>query len=301
MAPALAILGNHYDFGQPQANRHPTIENDPAVIEQLVRWKRRAGFDTEFLMVNHSYFEGQGGDDPKAYCFKNFYGYREDWLSRYLPVAHRHGMRVIIYFNCHWLKAAAFPPDCYVVDADGRPKVLYGDGGEICCRGPYRQWSEKMAEDLGRYPIAGVFLDGPVKDSCWCPHCRKVFQDRHGRPLPEKPADLPLSFQADYEAFLTEMPAGYVEAFARGLRKHNPHAVLCCNGGDSRQMKATLPWTQLLGEEGGFVGYAPACVCRGTPAVRARFNSPWPGRRRGLRCREMSRVLSSRESRNMKW
>ena len=45
----LAILGNHYDFGQPNAARHPTIEHDPATIERMVRWKRKAGFDAYTL------------------------------------------------------------------------------------------------------------------------------------------------------------------------------------------------------------------------------------------------------------
>jgi len=234
----------------------PGVVRGAAAIEQLVRWKRRAGFDAEHLMLNYSMFEGKGGEDPRANCFKNFHGYREDWLGEYLPIARRHGLRVLIYFNCHWVKPDAFPADYYVVDAAGKPKVIYGDGGEICCRGPYREWSETIAEDLGRYPIDGVFLDGPVKDSCWCPHCRAAFQARYGRALPDTPPSSPTE-RNDYEAFLTEMPVDYMRAFARGLHRHNSDAVLYCNGGDSRQTKASLRCTQLVGEEGGFIGYEP--------------------------------------------
>src|SRR5512147_2912360 len=122
----LAILGNHYDYGQKGATRHPTIERDPATIERLVRWKRKAGFDAEFLMLNHSYFKGTGGDDGRSYYFKNFHGYPFDWLSVYLPIAHKHGLRVVVYFNCHWFKFDAFPADHFVVDAAGKPKVIYG-------------------------------------------------------------------------------------------------------------------------------------------------------------------------------
>src|SRR5690349_10028240 len=67
------ILAHAYEF-------QPTVERGPAAIERAVRWKRNRGFDAEHLMVNHSMFEGSGGDDSRAYCFKNFHGYREDYL-----------------------------------------------------------------------------------------------------------------------------------------------------------------------------------------------------------------------------
>lgn len=235
----------------------PKIERDAAAMDRLVRWKRKAGFEVEHLNVNVSMFDGKGGEDSRAYWFKNFHGYQADWLKEYLPIARKHGLRVIVYFNCHWFKPDTFPADHYVLNADGKPKVIYGDGGEICCRGPFRAWAEKMAEDLGRYPIDGVFLDGPVKDACWCPHCRAAFQARCGTELPANPAACPQPLQAEYEAFLTDMPIGFTEAFARGLHKHNPDAVLYCNGGGIRQMEATRPWTQWVGIEGGFIGYEP--------------------------------------------
>ena len=235
----------------------PQTERDVAATERLIKWKRNMGFDVEHLLVNFSMFEGTGGEDSKAYCFKNFHGYGEDWLGRYLPLAQKHGLRILVYFNCHWFKLGTFPADHYVVDATGKPKIIYGDGGEVCCRGPFRDWSVRMAEDLGRYPIEGVFLDGPVKDACWCPHCRAAFEARYGRPLPDTAASCPPELRKDYDAFLTEMAVGYFDAFGRGLRRHNPNAVLYGNGGDSRQMKETAGTTQLVGEEGGFIGYGP--------------------------------------------
>lgn len=246
----MAILGHSQEYA-------PGYRRDPAEIEELVRWKVARGFDAEHLLVNYSMFEGTGGEDSRAYLFANFHGCREDWLGTYLPIARRHGLRVLVYFNCHWFKPDTFPADYYVVGPDGTPKVIYGDGGEICCRGPFRAWSERIAEDLGSYPIAGVFLDGPVKDACWCPHCRAAFRTATGQELPDDPAALPPGLEEAYADFIDEIPVGYIEAFGRGLRRQNPEAILYCNGGDSRQMRATLPWTQLIGEEGGFVGYGP--------------------------------------------
>src|SRR5262245_54059069 len=97
----VVILAHAYEY-------QPKVERGRAAMESGVKWKRKNGFDAEHLMVNHSMFEGRGGDDPKAFVFKNFHGYREDWLGEYLPIAKKHGLRVIIYFNCHWIKPDAF-------------------------------------------------------------------------------------------------------------------------------------------------------------------------------------------------
>ncbi|MBU0713852.1 MAG: beta-galactosidase trimerization domain-containing protein [Verrucomicrobia bacterium] len=246
----LTILAHCYEINQ-------AVPHGRAAIERLVRWKLSLGFNAEHLFLNYTMLQGTGGDDAKAYLFKNDYGYQEDWLAEYLPIANKHGLRVIVYFNCHWFKLDTLPADYYTVDATGTPKVIYGDGGEVCARGPFRNWSEKMGKALGRYPIAGVFLDGPMKDTCWCPTCRAEFQTRFGSPMPDNLAKLAPDSRPALEDFLVAAPLGYLEAFARGLRKHNPMAILFCNGGSARQMRDSLPWTQMVGEEGGFIGYAP--------------------------------------------
>jgi hypothetical protein len=246
----LTILAQFYEINQ-------TVPHGRAAIERLVRWKLASGFNAEHLLLNYSMIEGTGGDDAKAYLFKNDHGYQEDWLAEYLPIANRLGLRVIIYFNCHWFKLGTFPSDYYVVEANGTPKVLYGNGGGVCARGPFRNWSEKIADALGRYTIDGVFLDGPVKDTCWCPTCRAEFQARFGSPMPDNLAQLPPDTRTAMEDFLDAAPLGYMEAFGRSLRKHNPEAILFCNGGSARQMRESLPYTQMLGEEGGFIGYGP--------------------------------------------
>lgn len=245
-----AILAHFHKINQAP-------EHDPRALDRLVRWKLKSGFDAEHLLLNYTMLEGKGGDDSRAYLFRNFHGFKEDWLSLYLPIAQKHGLRVLVYFNCHWFKPDTFPSDYYVVDASGKPKVIYGDGGQICCRGPFRAWSKAFAEDLGRYPIDGVFLDGPVKDACWCVHCRAAHQALFGSPINAQLAACPPEHAEKFEAFRREMATGYIQAFAEGLHRHNPGAVIYCNGGDARQMKETLPWTQLVGAEGGFIGYAP--------------------------------------------
>lgn len=255
----VVILAHQYDADA-------TAAKGPRALERLVRWKRSLGFEAEHLLLNHSMMEGSaGGDDPRAYLFRNRSGYREDWLSQYLPVAQKHGLRVIVYFNVHWFRPGSFPADHFVVDAAGTPKVIYGSGYEVCPRGPFRRWAEGMAQDLGAYPIAGVFLDGPPEDRCWCRSCRAEFRARFGAELPASPADLPTAgapeLAAAYAGFPASGATGFVEAFAAGLRAKNPEAILYTNsiadGGDGKSLAATARWTDLVGAEGGFIGYQP--------------------------------------------
>ena len=143
------ILAHQYD-------ENMATEKDPEAIERLVRWKRALGFDAEHLLLNYSMMQGaEGGDDSRTYLFKNRHGFTEDWLSDYLPVAQSQGLRVIVYFNCHWFKFSAFPDDHFVVNAAGEREVIYGNGGRVCPRGSFRAWSEGLAEDLGEYAIDG--------------------------------------------------------------------------------------------------------------------------------------------------
>jgi len=249
------ILAHQYD-------QDLSVERDPQALERLVQWKRSMGFDAEHLLLNYSMMQGaEGGDDSRAYLFRNRHGFKEDWLGAYLPIAHKHGLRVIVYFNCHWFKFSAFPGEYFVVDAAGTREVIYGNGGRVCPQGPFRNWSEGLAEDLGRYAIDGVFLDGPSQVPCWCPACRKEFEGRHGAPLPEDPAGCPPALADALSAFPAEGAIGYVKAFAAALRRTNPEAVLYINdsalGSDGAVMAATADITQFVGAEGGFIGYRP--------------------------------------------
>jgi hypothetical protein len=99
----LAILGHQYPGDWPKSAA-------PDALREWVRWKRALGFDAEHLILNPSMMEdAEGGDDPAAYRFKNRHGWRDDLLAAYLPLAHAEGLRVIVYFNCHWFRTTAFP------------------------------------------------------------------------------------------------------------------------------------------------------------------------------------------------
>ncbi len=251
----LIIMGHQYTGDAPK-------KFDPATLEKLIRWKRSLGFDTEHLLANYSMLQGaEGGDDSRAYLFRNRHGCAGDLLGPYLPLAHKHGLRVIVYFNCHWFRTTAFARDWFLTDARGELAQFYGSGGGVCVRGPFRDWSAEMAEDLGRYPIDGVFLDGPAQHACFCANCRRQFQNRYGVPMPTSPANCPADLLEAFADFPIDAAIGYVRSFAAGLARTNPDAILYNNdvgpGGDGRLMRATADCTHLVGSEGGFVGYRP--------------------------------------------
>jgi hypothetical protein len=251
----IIIMGHQYAGDIPPGR-------DSKTLEKLVRFKRSLGFDAEHLLLNHSMLQGaEGGDDSRAYLFKNRHGYEHDLLADYLPLAHKHGLRVIVYFNCHWFRSTAFGADFLIRDAAGSSPALYGSGPGVCPRGPFRQWSAEMAEDLGRYPIDGVFLDGPMQERCFCATCRAEWQKAHNLPMPTSEAECPDELRETWLNFPGDSAIAYVQAFADGLARTNPNAILYINdigeGADGRVMAATADFTHLIGAEGGFVGYRP--------------------------------------------
>jgi len=54
----IVILAHAFDA-------RPGPERDPAALRRLIRWKRKAGFSAEHLLVNYSMFEGKGGEDSR--------------------------------------------------------------------------------------------------------------------------------------------------------------------------------------------------------------------------------------------
>jgi hypothetical protein len=96
---------------------------------------------------------------------------------------------------------------------------------------------------------------------CFCSSCRDEFQRRLGPPMPARLADCPPELRQTYLDFPAEGAAGYVEAFARGLARTNPGAIVYNNdlgaGHEGIVMSRTTGITHLVGAEGGFIGYGP--------------------------------------------
>jgi len=114
-----------------------------------------------------------------------------DRLKTYTSLAHKRGIRLIVYFNIHWYTRGfgRKHPDWYQIKEDGSyVDDFYGDGVTMCINSPYREWVFKILRDLCKYEIDGIFYDGPAftDSTCYCNYCKKLFKEKTGKDLPSK-------------------------------------------------------------------------------------------------------------------
>ncbi len=228
----------------------------PADTKATVREKVRMGFNMEhWLSADFS-----GGPCDGKFLFKTSVGTRRDDLSAYLPIARRAGLRVFVYFNAHWYNEA-IGDDMYMRTASGDKVTAYGHGWLTCPTGPFRAWSERVMRDLGEYDIDGVFIDGPAMAQCWCPACRKAFESRFGSEMPADFATAPVRAQLAAQEFLARRRGDYVAAVRRAVTWRKNTIAAYFNGDSEgrsiRMHRLSAASQDLIGAEGGFIGYTP--------------------------------------------
>src|ERR1035437_4044922 len=93
-------------------------EIDPA---GLAAWKASNLYNAEHLEIMSMH----GGLDDQGFFFKSKVAGKTnpDYLARYVPEAHKRGIRVLIYFDVHWYKTAFGEqhPDWRQTSESGRP------------------------------------------------------------------------------------------------------------------------------------------------------------------------------------
>lgn len=207
-----------------------------------------------------------GGCDDKRFYFRTEVSKKSnpDRLGEYLPLAHKNGIKVIVYFNVHWYtkEFGREHPDWMQIKEDGKPiDDVYTTGTSMCINGPYREWVFQVLRDLCRYDIDGIFYDGPCffSSTCYCETCRKLFKQRTGEEMPPKSnrrhprwKEL-VDFQVDSLArFLSDS-----NSIIKGI---DPDILFCMNGNSNwpywptgRDNHRIIEHTDLLGAEGGFI------------------------------------------------
>ena len=239
-----SIMGHVFDYF--------LLPEDPA---EQVRLKRGLGFDAEHWLG--SVFK-TGGDDGRSWLFRTRHGFLEDRLGPYLQAAHQQGLRVLVYVNAHWF-SDAMPAEMFARGPDGQRLAAYGAGHLTCPAGPFLDYMVALAEDLGEYEVDGAFLDGPLGSLCWCDHCRAEYRRRFGEDMPSRA--LSLAQRRRLEDWAAEKVATFVGRFRSALRDKQPRAVVYHNGSSLGQLtwanRRTIAQADLLGIEGGFIGYRP--------------------------------------------
>ncbi len=239
-------------------SREQVLNLDPAMVAER---KRKLGFNMEHLNCSDVY-----GGERGVFFFQT--GIAEeiprDFIGEYLPEAHSRGIRVLIYYNVHWLDRdfGMRNPDWLQVSRDGRTKEdLYGSGCAPCVNSGWREWSFRGIRDLADYDIDGIFLDGPIfiSDGCYCESCRESFRNEYGTTLPrEQKRDDPTWRQ--FLDFRYESIARYMEDASRNLKEIRPDAVIYMNSSGvspswpaARDNRRLLTHQDILGAEGGFL------------------------------------------------
>ncbi len=203
------------------------------------------------------------GDPPMAL------DYLEGWLRHAKPL----GLRTVVYFNVHSVKAeyAKLHPNWQQRRYDGTPKDdVYNVDSAFCLNSPWRDWVFDRLRELLAYPIDGIFYDGPVvfQECCFCEHCKALYQARDGGAMPPKTdRDHPefpklVEFQSDSMArfladsqrliksirpevlfYMNSNGLGPDYATGRNNRKLVPHQdILACEGGFLYGDLNTVPW-----------------------------------------------------------
>ena len=233
----------------------------PKNISDILKFKKKLGFDAEHWLGSGKLMEEkEGGDDGKSYYFKTRVGFLEDRLTDYLKVAKKFDFKVIVYLNVHWFNSK-FGDKYFIKDKDNKPVVAYGSGYLTCPNSPFLDWSLIVAEDLGKYDIAGVFLDGPICRLCFCESCQKKFKEKYGISIPTNLDNVSIEVKKYLREFPIDNLVNYLKLFKESFNKYNPTGIVYHNGetfgSPGFANLASAEVVDILGSEGGFIGYGP--------------------------------------------
>ena len=204
-----------------------------------------------------------GKGDTGVYYFKTSAARAvpRDVLAEYSVAAAKEGIKLLTYFNVHW--AAEFMakahPDWIQYDKNKAPigTGSYNEGAFFCVNSPWRDYAAQIAEDMARYDILGIFLDGPIFSGagCYCEHCEKKFGSR----LPQS------AEEADwkkFQDFRSRSIFDFIGHLKNGLKKSSQKVMLFSNaqGGfyHTLDFRRNVPanreltkYVDMLGAEGG--------------------------------------------------
>jgi hypothetical protein len=189
---------------------------------------------------------------------------QRDYLAAYLEKSRSAGFRTIIYFNVHSVKPefGADHQDWLQIRSNGRPiEGLYGGMTSFCVNSPWRDWVRDVCLDLCRYPIDGIFFDGPClfTDCCYCADCRRLYKESFGKEMPPKEAGRPEI--RELARFQAESLRRFLEHSNTAIKKTRPDVLFYCNAGPreepyyliGRNNRVLIQSQDVLAAEGGFI------------------------------------------------
>jgi hypothetical protein len=167
-----------------------------------------------------------------------------DMFGEVLKEAHAHGIRVIGRFDLSKAQKGAYDahPEWFFRKANGEP-VIYNGLYSTCINGDYYhvQLMKILTEALENYDVDGVFFNmfgnqatdysGNPVGLCHCDVCKRKFQERFGRSLPDRP-------DADYQRFLADASAEATRNVTNLIHSKRPNAGIFARGVDTFQSES---------------------------------------------------------------
>lgn len=189
-------------------------------------------------------------------------------LKEYLDEAHRHGIRVVIYYNVHAIEIsyAREHPEWQQIREDGKPtEDVYIVDSSFCINSPWREEVFQTIRKLSSYDIDGIFYDGPIffAGTCYCDSCKKLFREKYNKTMPSKTE---LSSRREDPGWkeLIDFQSDSIARFLRDtkeiLKSSDGRIMLYMNGNTlapswptARENRKIIAETDILGAEGGFL------------------------------------------------
>lgn len=165
---------------------------------------------------------------------------RDIW-GELLQVADKHGLKMVAYLPTGEASTVTVEnPDWAIQNPAGQP-LEYGTTGfyRACSNSGYRQFEiECQLELLEKYPsIVGLWYDGPGYCSdcrgdfyCYCPSCRRLFEQTYGYAIPEQPAWGTPQW-ADYIKWRVQNSVDVTREYYEAVKKLRPDIAITANVG----------------------------------------------------------------------
>lgn len=210
-------------------------------------WKE-FGFSVEQLLHTHS----------DLYTAVYQAEQHRDLVTRYLAKLTGHGLRAIMYLNCHILPPtqADKAPDWAQRDRNGHFIMSYDTYYSCCLNSTWCDHFLHCIEGLAGLELSGVFFDGPSSSACFCPRCAEKFKRLFGKSLAE--AD-----DEQVNAFTLRSQIEFIRKTYRKVKEVNPEWISYINlpvlngRASAAEMAELLMYNDIVGTEGGFQFYGP--------------------------------------------
>ncbi len=260
--------------------------NKISLAQEVKTVSRLGGNVQHFHCMTMSNENDSGGLNENGFFFSTSLAKKKnpDRLKEYLPLAHKKGIRVIVYFNVHWYsrKFGLSHPDWLQIREDGKSvDDVYTTGTSFCINSGYREWVFQILRDLCEYDIDGIFYDGPIffPNSCYCETCRQLYREKTGRVLPKK-SEMAHSEWPSLVEFQSESMSRFLADSVAIIKGKNPEILLYMNGNSNwaywptgRDNTKIISHTDMLGAEGGFLYGDLNEICIYKPGMTAKFLS----------------------------